>query len=104
MKFYSTICCVLLLLSVTCKGQKNTTNSPQQLTGLWILDKYESYDTLSNKWTAEHGRMGYTGYVLFDGLGHMAIQITPADYNEFTLNKRDSVGMKIVLDLSLIHI
>ncbi|MEO6305265.1 MAG: lipocalin-like domain-containing protein [Bacteroidia bacterium] len=99
MKFYSILfSALLLLLSINCNGQKNV-SANEQFKGLWILDKYESYDTISGKWSTEHGRMGYTGYILFDGLGHMAIQITPADYNEFNLNKKaDSVGMKIVVD------
>ncbi len=91
--------CLALLLSVNCIAQKNNSTTAEQLRGLWMLDKYESYDTLTHKWSTEHGRMGYTGYTLFDGAGHMSTQITPADYNEFNLSKKaDSLGMKIILE------
>jgi hypothetical protein len=98
MKLRSTLfTVVLLLLFINGKSQKTVASPDEQFKGLWILDKYESFDSLTGKWIIEPSRMGYIGYVLFDGIGHMAIQITPADYNEFDLNKKaDSLGKKIV--------
>ena len=79
------------------QSQKKPKNSNSEFKGLWILDKYETHDSLSGKWTTESSRMGYSGYILFDGLGHMAIQITPADYVEFEQTKKnDSIGKKVV--------
>ena len=95
MKLQHTFYAVLFLLAINCKGQKNTSNANEQFKGLWILDKYEVYDSLTKKWSNEPSRMGYIGYILFDGKGHVAIQITPADYNEFD-KKTDSVGIKIM--------
>lgn len=89
---------LFLLLCVTAKSQKTKKVTQDQFKGLWILDKYEAYDTLSGKWATETSRMGYVGYILFDGAGHMAVQITPADYQDFNLNKKDSLGMKVVVD------
>jgi len=90
---------LFLLLFMSCKNQKSASTPNEQFRGLWILDKYESYDTLNGKWATETSRMGYIGYILFDGFGHMAIQITPADYNEFDINKKaDSLGMKVVVN------
>ncbi|MBA2610501.1 MAG: lipocalin-like domain-containing protein [Bacteroidetes bacterium] len=88
---------LFILLFINGKSQKKT--SHEQLKGLWILDKYEMYDSLSGKWSIETSRMGYIGYILFDDIGHMAVQITPADYHEFDINKKaDSVGMKVVVN------
>jgi len=89
---------LFLLLCFTAKSQKTKQVTQDQFKGLWILDKYEAYDTLSGKWATETSRMGYVGYILFDGAGHMAVQITPADYQDFNLNKKDSLGMKVVVD------
>lgn len=88
---------LFLTLSLTGISQKKVVNPNEQFRGLWILDKYETHDTITGKWTNEVSRMGYVGYILFDGQGHMAIQITPADYHEFDQSKKtDSLGRKIV--------
>ena len=79
------------------QNQKKPKPSNSEFKGLWILDKYEIHDSLTGKWSTESSRMGYSGYILFDGLGHMAIQITPADYVEFEQTKKnDSLGKKVV--------
>jgi len=88
---------LFLTISFTAISQKKPAISNQIFKGLWILDNYESFDTLSEKWSTETGRIGYVGYILFDGEGHMAVQITPADYHEFDLGKKnDSIGKKVV--------
>jgi len=89
---------LFVLFFVYGKSQKTKMITQDQFKGLWILDKYEAYDTLEGKWHTETSRMGYVGYILFDGAGHMAVQITPADYHDFNLNKKDSLGMKVVVD------
>ncbi|MBL7909601.1 MAG: lipocalin-like domain-containing protein [Bacteroidia bacterium] len=98
MKLSRNIYCLLfLLLFVSAKSQKKTATSVEQFKGLWILDKYELYDSISKKWSTETARMGYNGYILFDGNGHMALQITPAEYADFDINKRkDSLGIKVL--------
>ncbi len=98
MKLSRNIYCLLfLLLFISTKSQKKTATSVEQFKGLWILDKYELYDSISKKWSTETARMGYNGYILFDGNGHMALQITPAEYADFDINKRkDSLGIKVL--------
>lgn len=98
MKLSRNIYCLLfLVLFISAKSQKKTATSVEQFKGLWILDKYELYDSISKKWSTETARMGYNGYILFDGNGHMALQITPAEYADFDINKRkDSLGIKIL--------
>ena len=98
MKISKILFSLLLVLSfINCKSQTKAVSPNEQFKGLWILDKYESYDSLAGKWVIEPSRIGYVGYILFDGAGHMAIQITPADYNEFDLSKKaDSLGKKVV--------
>lgn len=88
---------LFLAITFTAKSQKKPINSNEPFKGLWILDKYETYDSLAGKWATETSRMGYVGYILFDGQGHMAVQITPADYNDFDLSKKtDSIGKKVL--------
>lgn len=88
---------LFLAIAFTAKSQKKPANSNETFKGLWILDKYESFDTLSKKWSTETSRIGYAGYILFDGQGHMAVQITPADYHESDISKKtDSIGKKVL--------
>ena len=87
---------LLFLVLISCKNQKNLSASTQPLTGLWLLDKYETYDAFKGEWMVETARIGCVGYVLFDGLGHLALQIMPAN-NDFIMNK-DSTGVKGGLD------
>lgn len=100
MKLSRNIFCFLFLLLFICaKSQKKTAGSAEQFKGLWILDKYELYDSITKKWSTETGRIGYNGYILFDGNGHMALQITPAEYADFDVSKRkDSLGIKVLVN------
>ena len=43
--------------------------------------------TLTNKWKIDTTRLGYNGFILYDGLGHMAVQQTPPRYKDYDVNK-----------------
>jgi Lipocalin-like domain len=50
---------------------------------MWRLDKFESLDSASNKWVDDTAYRGYSGYILYDGKGHVGVHLTPKGYKEF---------------------
>jgi len=76
----------------------------EKLRGMWKLDKFESYDSVSRKWGDDLTRIGYTGYILYDGLGHMAVHLLPKAYNDFdSNNKLDSLSFDNLKDLTKLY-
>ena len=66
------------------------TNQPrtdEQFHGMWRLDKFEELDTLTGTWSDDPIRSGWTGYILYDGQGHMGVHLSPAGYKDFDTNK-----------------
>ena len=55
--------------------------------GMWKLDKYESFDSASGKWHDAPSRVGYSGYILYDGKGHMGVQLLPPEFKNVFNNK-----------------
>jgi len=55
--------------------------------GMWRLDKFESFDSLANKWTDDLTRIGWAGYILYDGQGHMGVHLIPKGYKDFDTKK-----------------
>jgi len=53
-----------------------------KFTGMWKLDKYESFDSASGKWHDAPSRVGYSGYILYDGKGHMGVQLLPPAFKD----------------------
>ncbi len=62
-------------------------SSTEKFKGMWRLDKFETLDSLTGNWNIDSARMGYTGYILYDGLGHMSVEQNPPGYSRFTINK-----------------
>jgi hypothetical protein len=54
---------------------------------MWRLDKFESLDSLSNRWTDDSTRVGWSGYILYDGQGHMGVHLIPNGYKDFDSKK-----------------
>ena len=52
-------------------------------TGIWKLDKYESFDAATHSWKDAQNRQGYTGFLLYDGMGHMGVQLLPPGFKDF---------------------
>jgi hypothetical protein len=42
--------------------------------GMWKMDKHEVLDSATRRWLVDSTRIGITGYVVYDGKGHMAVQ------------------------------
>lgn len=67
----------------------------QKFTGMWKLDKYESFDSASGIWQNMESRNGYTGYIIYDGMGHVGVQLIPPGLKNFDSNKNiDSLNKK----------
>ncbi len=61
---------MLLILS-----QCRTESSPREkFHGMWKMDRHEMKDSASNKWLLDSTRIGLTGLVVYDGIGHMGVQ------------------------------
>ena len=73
----------LLIINVNANSQSN---SLEQFKGMWRLDKYEAFDSISTKWKDAPKRIGYSGYILYDGAGHMGVQLFPPDCNKLSDN------------------
>jgi hypothetical protein len=59
----------------------------EQFNGMWKLEKIESIDKESGNWTYDPAFNGWNGYILYDGHGHMGVQITPNGYRDFDVDK-----------------
>ena len=72
-----------LLLSLVCCQKKNNTAS-DQFHGMWKMDKHEILDSATGRWLLDSTRIGITGYVIYDGKGHMGVQQlkAPGDSSE----------------------
>jgi hypothetical protein len=75
----------LLIISVlisTCTD-KSKTNRNERLAGMYKLYIAENADS-NGVWHEDPWTKGGTGYIVYDGMGHMAVHITRQDYNDFT--------------------
>jgi len=72
-----------LFLFATLVGMLSCNNQPPSphdpFRGLWKLHIIEYQDS-TGTWQEHAWQKGGDSYILYDGLGHMAVQITPADY------------------------
>ena len=82
-----TFCFSFLLPSCT---DKTKTSRNGLLRGMYKLDDIQVQDS-SGLWHDEWASDG-TGYIVYDGVGHMAVQITPKGYEQFkTLSENESI-------------
>ncbi len=94
---------LLIFIASGCINKKGA-NMEDKLRGMWKLEKFESYDSLSRKWSDDVTRIGYSGYILYDGLGHMAIHLMPAVYGDFNSSlNTDSASLEELLSLTNIY-
>jgi hypothetical protein len=104
MKIYKFITRVLLIMMIGSCIDKKGANMENQFRGMWKLDKFESYDSMSKKWSDDVTRIGYSGFILYDGLGHMAVHLMPKAYSDFNPEgKLDSIGKDELRDLAKIY-
>jgi len=70
------------LLSIGCGSKKFATDMNGQLAGMYKLYIIENQDS-SGAWHEQEWGKGGDGYIVYDGKGHMAVQITPRSYKDF---------------------
>src|SRR5688572_4016472 len=79
---------LLALLSVlSIFGCETKNKRDDDFHGMWQLDKFEAFDSRTGSWVLDSTRVGYTGYILYDGLGHMAVHLLPKGYKDFNTAK-----------------
>ena len=83
---------LLMICTISCcRNKEQIINN--KFNGMWRLDKIESINKESGNWTYDSTFLGWNGFILYDGHGHMGVQITPKGYKDFNANKNiDSVN------------
>jgi len=87
-----------MLTIFSCNTNKQAVND--KFAGMWKLDKYETFDYALSVWVADATRIGYSGYILYDGKGHMGVQLMPMEYKNIDPNQDvDSLKSEDLKDL-----
>ena len=97
MKKRSEIISLFIITSILVAGlslsncTSNTSkNRKSQLAGMYKLHIAENLDS-NGEWQEDPWTKDGTGYILYDGLGHMAVQITPSGYKDYEwMNEKES--------------
>ncbi|MBS1558548.1 MAG: lipocalin-like domain-containing protein [Bacteroidetes bacterium] len=91
---------ILIFLAIySCKSKDNKLSD--KFNGMWRLDKIEAFDSSANTWSDDTTRIGWNGYILYDGHGHMGVHLTPKGYKEFNTNKNiDSLNHEDLVALT----
>lgn len=85
---------VFLLLTVFACTSTDPKNDPR-FHGMWKLDIFETYDSISGTWSRWETPNYHDGYILYDGKGHMAVHLSPKGYKDFDLSENvDSLDME----------
>jgi hypothetical protein len=79
-EFMRTIVISIVLILFICCGRNNSI-SQEKFIGTWALDCFEYHDENTDVWIADSTRSGYKGFIIYDGQGHMSVQITPGEYD-----------------------
>lgn len=93
----------LLILAVFFAGcqPEADKSSKKVLKGLWTLQIMESYDPDTD--TYKEWRDGMQGYILYDGSGHMALNLAAEDYQNFDFkfpNFTDTIAIEALRHLT----
>src|SRR4030095_8272568 len=87
MRVITVIIAILFLSSCSEKKDKR-----ELLTGMYKLVIAENLDS-TGVWREDPWTKGGTGYIVYDGLGHMAVHITRAGYKDYNwLNRTDALN------------
>lgn len=82
---------LLLILLSACSGNTKITKEGQ-LAGMYKLYISEIKDS-TGVWCEDPWTKGGNGYLIYDGLGHGALQITPKGYENYEwLNEKESIN------------
>lgn len=91
-----------LLIFLTGPGCTSKPSLDEKFSGMYKLDKFESYDSVSGKWNADKWRGKDTdGYIQYDGKGHMSVHLYPREYKDFDTHKKlDSLDRAGLIELA----
>ena len=79
-------------------------SSEKKFRGMWKLDQFQVQDSTTKNWKPDPARIGYSGYILYDGLGNMAVQQFPPGYHDFDINKNlDSLGIEAIKKIARLY-
>jgi Lipocalin-like domain len=99
MKPHRGLAIIFLLLAISCTNRQTVTI--ENIRGMYQLDKFESLDQESGNWIPEPSRIGWSGYILYDGLGHMGVHLMPKGYQDFDASKNiDSLNQPQLKELA----
>jgi hypothetical protein len=86
---------LLFILLSACSGNTKITKE-SQLAGMYKLYISEIRDS-NGVWYEDNWTKGGNGFIIYDGLGHGALQITPKGYQDYKwLNEKESINKEIV--------
>lgn len=92
---FFTIMAVVFFLLTAFSCTSNDPKNDSRFHGMWKLDIIESYDYISGTWSHWDTDQYHDGYILYDGMGHMAVHLTPKGYKDFDLSEHvDSLDME----------
>ncbi|TVP53393.1 MAG: hypothetical protein EA341_01055 [Mongoliibacter sp.] len=69
---------LFLLIAFSCNS--NDPKNDPRFHGIWKLDIFESFDSISGTWSYWEYDKYQAGYILYDGKGEMADHLTSKDY------------------------
>jgi hypothetical protein len=83
---------IAIIVFITACSENTKKTKENQLAGMYKLYINEIQDS-TGIWHEDAWTKGGTGYIVYDGLGHMAIQITPKGYKDYEwLNEKESIN------------
>lgn len=85
MKNFKLILGLLILVTIFRCATEDKTAAKFQ--GMWRLEKFEEFHNGTGSWMDDSTRVGVTGYILYDGLGHMGVHLLSKGYKDFNTNR-----------------
>jgi len=76
------ICLIIFSFCLTYCSNQSQTDDNKLLAGMYKMYSIQSQDS-TGVWKESGIANGGESYILYDGLGHMAVQITPKGYDNF---------------------
>jgi hypothetical protein len=81
MKLSKLMCGLIVLMAIGCSDTKKNNST---LAGMYKLSQIENFDTATKQWKEDGLGKDGDSYILYDGVGHMAVHITSKDYKDFS--------------------
>jgi len=87
--------CLGILLWISSCNTKSKGERMKSLAGMYKLVIMENVDSATGQWSEDPWAAGGESYIIYDGLGHMAVEITPKDYKAFKwITENQSTDLK----------